>query len=391
MPVTVSDTFTRANTTNGTLGSTETGLTLAWQNATNWRINSNTATNDTTSLSPSWILVSQPSITASITTGSTNGPGVAFWVKDSSNYWFAYMYSNRYVWDTPCNSCQITEANCACGGCTPIYSYSRTLSTGTGSTRSGCNATCAVSTCTTSTAPACNSANVGSGTYDTYVSACGSVCNGKSVDSQVCATTNTCGKITTVNSCATTACTTSTSIKKCGTASCAEIGTTCTGTCAHSSQTNRNCNYTCNQTQNGTNAANSCAVTYNTCPPCATSTVYHREYYLRVGRVSSGSVTYPYDSLYTDTTSSTISFAAIKVITTNGSFQAIGYSDAAMTTIAKDSGVVASGVTDYLNTVGCGMIRMDLGSASPNLGYAVDNFSVTYEPLGGDSVGIIQG
>ena len=102
-------------------------------------------------------------------------------------------------------------------------------------------------------------------------------------------------------------------------------------------------------------------------------------------------MTYPYNSLYSDTTSTTLSFAAIKVITTNGNFQAIGYSDTAMTTAVKDSGTIASGVTDYLNTVGCGMIRMDLGTSAPNLGYAVDNFSVTYDPLGGDSVGIIQG
>ena len=104
-----------------------------------------------------------------------------------------------------------------------------------------------------------------------------------------------------------------------------------------------------------------------------------------------GSATNIVNTLYSDTTSTSISVAAIKVITTNGSYRAIGYTDTGMTTIGADTTTLASAQTDYLNSVGHGMIRMDMGTSSPNIGYAVDNFTVEYEPLGGDSVGIIQG
>jgi hypothetical protein len=62
-----------------------------------------------------------------------------------------------------------------------------------------------------------------------------------------------------------------------------------------------------------------------------------------------------------------------------------------MTTIGVDTGTLSTGLTDYLASVGHGMIRMDMGTASPNIGYAADTFTLVYEPLGGDSVGIIQG
>ncbi len=64
-----------------------------------------------------------------------------------------------------------------------------------------------------------------------------------------------------------------------------------------------------------------------------------------------------------------------------------------MTTVEKDSGVTASGYNDYLDTVGSGIVRMDLGTAQPGLGYAIDDFSLTYTAAAGgpgDSVGIIQ-
>jgi len=92
-----------------------------------------------------------------------------------------------------------------------------------------------------------------------------------------------------------------------------------------------------------------------------------------------------------DSTSAGLSLAAIKVITTNGNYQAIGYSDTAMTSVAVDTGTSASGVSDWQNAIGHGMIRQDMGTAQPNQGYSADNFSLEYEPLGGDSVGIIQG
>ena len=396
MAITVSDTFTRANTSNGTLGSTETGLTLAWQNATNWRINTNTATNDSLSLSPSWVLVSQPSVTASILTGSKNGPGVAFWVKDSSNYWIAYMYSNQYLSSTTtnCETSGCTKTSCDCpNACTTNeITYTRATSTGTGTSGSiGTCAGCAVGSCAGKTIPTCYTS--GSFNYGSYVSACGGSCTSRNVTNQACATTNTCGSISNSNTC-TNSCTSSSSIKKCGTRSCSEIGTTCVTAsgCGFNTATNRNCTGTCTKSGGGNvNAALTCAA--NTCPPCPEATTYNyrREYYFRVARVVAGSATNIVNTLYSDTTSTSVSVAAIKVITTNGSYRAIGYTDTGMTTIGIDTTTLASGQSDYLSSVGHGIIRMDMGSSSPNIGYAVDNFAVEYEPLGGDSVGIIQG
>lgn len=393
MAITVSDTFTRANTSNGTLGSTETGLTLAWQNATNWRINTNTATNDSTSLSPSWVLVSQPSVTASILTGSKNGPGVAFWVKDSLNYWVAYMYSNRYL-DSVTTNCETggcTQTSCSCpGACTTnAINYNRSTTTGTGNSGSiGTCVGCSVGSC--GTPPTCTSA--GSFNYGTYRSACGGSCTSRTVDNQACATTNTCGSFSSSNTCV-NSCTASSSVKKCGTRSCGEIGTTCVTAsgCGYNTGTNRNCTGTCTKVGGNVNAALTCAA--NTCPPCPEGSTnnYRQEYYFRVARVVAGSATNIVNTLYSDTTSTSISVAAIKVITTSGSYRAIGYTDTGMTTIGVDTTTLASAQTDYLNSVGHGMIRMDMGTSSPNIGYAVDNFAVEYEPLGGDSVGIIQG
>ena len=396
MPITISDTFTRANTSNGTLGSTETGVVLPWQNATNWRINTNTATNDSVSASPAWVLLDQSSVTASVLTGNTNGPGVAFWVQDANDYWMAYMYSNRYLDSvtTNCSApCSTTITSCTCGGCnTNAVTYTRSTSTGAGNSGSiGTCVGCSVGSC--GAAPTCTSA--GSFNYGTYRSACGGSCTTREVSNQVCAGTNTCGSFTSNNSCV-NSCSPSASIKKCGSRSCGEIGTICiTGSgCGYNTGTNRNCTGNCTKSGGGNvNAPNSCAGTANTCPPCAEGSTnnYRREYYFRVARVVAGSITNVVDTLYSDTTSSGISVAAIKVITTNGSYRAIGYTDTAMTSIGVDTGTLASGQNDYLASVGHGIIRMDMGSASPNLGYAADNFTLEYEPLGGDSVGIIQG
>lgn len=393
MPITISDTFTRANTSNGTLGSTETGVVLPWQNATNWRIDNNTATNDSVSESPAWVLLNQPSVTASVLTGNTNGPGVAFWVQDANDYWMAYMYSYRYVdfVTTNCSApCATTITDCSCGGCnTNAITYTRSTSTGAGSTNALSCGACTTSSC--GAAPTCTS--VGAFNYGTYTSACSGSCTSRTVDSQACSATNKCGSFTSSNSCS-ASCTPSASIKKCGSSVCGEVGTYCGGACGSNSRTNRNCTGNCTKSGGGNvNAANSCAGTANTCPPCATGSTnnYRREYYFRVARVVAGSITNVVDTLYSNTTSSAISVAAIKVITTNGSYRAIGYTDTAMTTIGVDTGTLASGQNDYLASVGHGIIRMDMGSASPNLGYAADNFTLEYEPLGGDSVGIIQG
>jgi hypothetical protein len=61
-----------------------------------------------------------------------------------------------------------------------------------------------------------------------------------------------------------------------------------------------------------------------------------------------------------------------------------------MTSVYHDSGTQASGYTDNATAVGVGMVRMDLGTATPGLVYTLDDFSAAYV-YGGDSVGIIQG
>lgn len=69
----------------------------------------------------------------------------------------------------------------------------------------------------------------------------------------------------------------------------------------------------------------------------------------------------------------------------------LGYTDGTGTTSVSDTGVTASGVSDWQTAVGHGIVVGALGSASPGAGNEVPDFSVTYEPLGGDSVGIMLG
>jgi len=388
---TVTDSFTRANTSNGTMGSTEAGATLAWQNATNWRINSNQAYNDSATISPLWVINNVYNVTASINTVSSNGLGVAFWVKDASNFWVAYMYSERYVSGSVCNSCTVFEANCVCGGCNVnAITYSKNTATAQETFFSGCGF-CSPGSCS-GAGYAC--ADYGAGTHLLYTYAsCGSACVTRTSTNYNCGAKNSCGTSSSSNSCV-SSCSASSTTRKCGNSTCPSTSVSCGGTCDYNGNSNRNCKMTCTATGGGnTNAANSCNVSYNTCPPCSTSDTYARRYYLRVSRVLAGSETAIYNSLYLDDPSSTINFAAIKVITSAGSFQAIGYSDTAMTTSVKDSGSVASGYSDYLNTVGAGICRMDLGTAQPGLGYAIDDFSLDYTAASGgpgDSVGIIQ-
>jgi hypothetical protein len=126
---TVADTFNRANTAQGTLGSTDTG-NLPWQNPTYWEINSNAAKN-TQSDGVAWVEIPNPDATIGIVTGAGgthgNGVGAAFWVEDASNYWIAYVHSERYVFSQTCNNecvggyytCQSCEA-CGGGNTNPI-------------------------------------------------------------------------------------------------------------------------------------------------------------------------------------------------------------------------------------------------------------------------------
>lgn len=120
---TVADTFNRANTAQGTLGSTDTG-NIPWQNPTLWEINTNAAKNTQTD-GVAWVEIPNSNATVGIVTGSGgthgNGVGATFWVEDASNYWIAYVHAERYVFSQTCNNqcvggyytCQSCEA---CGG-----------------------------------------------------------------------------------------------------------------------------------------------------------------------------------------------------------------------------------------------------------------------------------
>ena len=116
---TVSDTFNRSDTSQGTLGSTDTG-NLAWQNATQWNISTNAA-NNTQASDVAWAVIPNPNAEVGIQTGVSatpgNGVGAAFWVEDASNYWISYVYGERYQSGTVCNPGNYTCTDCgACGG-----------------------------------------------------------------------------------------------------------------------------------------------------------------------------------------------------------------------------------------------------------------------------------
>lgn len=116
---TVSDTFNRTDTSLGTMGSTDTG-NLAWQNTTDWQINTNAAKNVQSS-GVCWVEIPNSNAEVGIETGygSThgNGVGVSFWVEDASNYWSAYVYGERYQDGTNCVGGYYECTSCtACGG-----------------------------------------------------------------------------------------------------------------------------------------------------------------------------------------------------------------------------------------------------------------------------------
>ena len=115
---TVADTFNRTNTSQGTLGSTDTG-NLAWQNPTLWEINTNAAKN-TDSSGVAWVEIPNSDATVGIVTGSGgthgNGVGATFWVEDSTNYWIAYVHAERYVFSQTCNN-ECVGGNYTCTDC----------------------------------------------------------------------------------------------------------------------------------------------------------------------------------------------------------------------------------------------------------------------------------
>lgn len=386
MPITVSDTFTRANTSIGTLGSTETGAVLAWQNAVDWQISSNTALNDGTTASAAWVRNEQPNANILISTDNGNGPGIAFWVKDSTNFWMAWLRSNRYIASqtTNCNSC----TDCSFGGCN-VSGYtgcSKSSSTAVEQSFTGCGA-CSAGSCSVASHSCANSGN-GNFLQYTYAS-CGADCVNRTSRTLNCISTNSCGNVNAGTTNCVTSCTVTSTNRSCGTRICGYTSVLCGGTCGSTGRANRNCTAVCN----GCTATLNAPASGTSCNICgsSTSTNYDYEYYVRVDRVVNGTATNVLNSFYADLGSSSGYFSNIRVITSGATYQVLGYTDGTGTTSVYDSTVVNSGQTDWQNAVGHGIVVGALGSASPGSGNTVDNFNLTYEPLGGDSVGIIIG
>lgn len=398
MPIAVSDTFTRSNTSTGTLGSTETGSVLAWQNTSSWAIIGNTAEVNGTTYSPAFVATNVANATVSVETLNGNGPGVAFWVKDSTNYWMAWLRSNRYVASTSitCNSC----TNCACGGCN-VSGYTggtKNSLTNLDASYSGCGA-CSSGSCSTSSISCPTNGN---GTFYvwTYAS-CGASCTNRSTCNRACNGANACGGL----SCSAVSCVTSCSAvnanNRCGNSPlCGTYGSTqCGATCGTTGRTNRDCYAVCSGYTATYNAASTCtggggsSINSAACQNCgySESTNYDYDYYLRVDKVVSGVATNVVNQFYADLGSSTGSFAAMRVVTSGNTYQVRGYSDTGYATVVSDTGVLTDTSNSNLLAVGHGIVLGPLGSASPGSGTSFNNFSLTFEPLGGDSVGIITG
>lgn len=147
--VTVADTFDRSNTSQGTLGSTDTG-SLAWQNPTYWLIDTNAAKN-TEASDVAWVITPNPDADVKIVTGNAsafgNGVGAAFWVEDNQNYWDAYVYSERYTHHQDCANecvggyytCQSCEF-CGGGNTNPVTYTAGETTTYVGTVACGCSA-----------------------------------------------------------------------------------------------------------------------------------------------------------------------------------------------------------------------------------------------------------
>jgi len=120
------DLFTRANTTTG-LGTAPTGQVWAATRG-NWFISSNKATsNDTPSTYPlasAQVGLTYPTITEAV--DNRGGPGIAFWVTDSNNWWGFYAQTNTS-----------SSASTVCTTYSPAYTSVCTY--GTYSTAYGCS------------------------------------------------------------------------------------------------------------------------------------------------------------------------------------------------------------------------------------------------------------
>ena len=98
---TISDTFTRANTTTG-LGSTESGGSLVWNSLFgNFYVSSGTAKSDNAVTAGnagalSYITLNTPNATASVGGQSTtSGVGPAVWISAAGSWWAAIGYNNQ--------------------------------------------------------------------------------------------------------------------------------------------------------------------------------------------------------------------------------------------------------------------------------------------------------
>jgi len=396
MPITVSDSFNRADTAYGTLGSTNSGLTLPWTvSATGWKILSNTAYNDVSTADAAFITTYQKDSDTRIKTSGFNGIGVAFWVQNTTNFWVAYLYSNRYTQNTTfftCPPCATTTAN-TCPPCTDCNTNPTTYS----GTRSGSSAGPTVSlSCGSCTDGSCSGSCTCNSSANYTISSfnnCGPTCVNRTVRLANCISTG-CNPLGT----ATTSCVSSCSPGSNATCPDRTCGTrNCGATCGYNSRNPRTCSCICNATPGNQNASAGCTV----CPSSVANTgcsgtQTRREYIFRVQRIVNGSVSStPYSNVIRDTTSTaTDTIYSIKVITSGNTYQAIGYSDASFTNVyssGSNTGVLTSSFSDHTLAVGVGMARMPLGNVTPGIGYNFEDFSATYEPLGGDSVGIIQG
>lgn len=166
---TVSDTFNRANTAVGTLGSTDTG-NLEWQNPTNWQIDTNAAKN-TQSSDVAWVITPNPNAEIKIVTGNAaafgNGVGAAFWVEDNQNFWDAYVYSERYTHHQDCSNqcvpgyytCQSCEF-CGGGNTNPVTYNAGETTTYVGAVACGCVANSHGTCECTGTTPSRSTGNV---------------------------------------------------------------------------------------------------------------------------------------------------------------------------------------------------------------------------------------
>lgn len=396
MPITVSDTFTRANTSVGTLGSTETGAVLAWQNPVNFQISGNLANCNGTTRSPAWVRTEVANADVRVLTNNGNGPGVAFWIKDSSNFWMAYLRSNRYLASTnvTCNSC----SDCACGGCN-VSGYTgctKNSSTALDQSFSGCGA-CSAGSCTTGSHSCANSGN---GTFNLFTYAvCGGDCTNRNNRTRNCSG-SACGTFNNSTNC-NASCTTSTTSFLCGNTNCSYTTPVCSTTvCGSTGRSNRNCSAVCSGCTATYNAADTCTggggstINSEACQNCGytTNNNYDYDYYLRVDRIVSGSATTVVNQFYADVGGSTEYFTAIRAVTSGNTYRVYGYKDqTTYTSAVSDTGVLTDSNNDYLNALGHGIALGPLGSASPGSGTQFDDFSVSYEALGGDSVGIITG